>query len=121
MKPKEKRYRDKQIILRLTDYEKAVFTAKQFYAREKTMNDFIRKCVLQKEIFVIDMTLFRKTNTLLGNISNNVNQIARKVNTMAVIYRDDIRSLQKEINHLAKIVNKTHDYILSLIQKSEVS
>ncbi len=49
-------YRDKQLIVRLTHEEKQIFENKLAMSKLKSMSLFIRKCVLEKEIFVVDMT-----------------------------------------------------------------
>ena len=48
----------------------------------KTMSHFIRKSILEGDIFVVDL------QGLLCNATNNINQIAKRVNTTALIYSE---------------------------------
>ncbi len=65
-------------------------------SKSKSMGHFIRKSVLEAPpIFVIDMNIFRRLQTLIGKNSNNLNQIAKRVNSTGVIYREDIEDLKK--------------------------
>lgn len=54
------------------------------------MSLFIRKCVLEKEIYVVDMEPFRKLEGRLANIASNVNQVAKKDNATDEIDSKDI-------------------------------
>ena len=91
----ENRYRNNQLKIRLTDEELEIFKKKMEMSKSKDMSHFIRKCVLEKDIFVIDMSIFRGMQHLLGINANNINQIAKQANTTGIIYRDDIESIKR--------------------------
>ncbi len=40
--------------------------------------------------------------TLLGRNANNLNQIAKRVNTTGIIYREDIEDLKKENDDISR-------------------
>ena len=75
-----------KIKIYLTDEEKEIFKKKMKLANCKTMSRFIRKCVLEKEIYIVDLEPFRNLQWLLSNATNNINQIAKVTNTTGVIY-----------------------------------
>ena len=52
----ENRIRKNQLKIYLSDEEKQIFENKLAMSKLKSMSLFIRKCVLEKEIFVVDMT-----------------------------------------------------------------
>lgn len=60
-----------------------------------SMSHFIRKCVLEKNIFVIDMIIFKSIQLLLEINANNINNIAKRVNSTGVIYRYDIEDIKR--------------------------
>lgn len=62
------------------------------------MSHFIRKCVLEKEIYQVDLEPFRDLQGLLSNATNNINQIAKRVNSTGVIYKEDIGDIKKRLN-----------------------
>lgn len=68
----------------------------------RTMAHFLRKCVLEKEIYIVDLEPFRELQSLLANATNNINQIARATNITGVIYRDDIDFMKKEIEKISR-------------------
>lgn len=63
------------------------------------MSHFIRKCVLEKGIYQVDLEPFRDLQVLLSNATNNINQIAKRVNQTCIIYKDDIHDMKKVIEH----------------------
>ena len=74
----ENRTRNKQLIIRLTDEEKELFNAKMKQAKCRNMNQFVRKCVLEKEIYHVDLEPFRKLHEQFSNATSNINQIAKR-------------------------------------------
>ena len=58
-------YIDKQLIVRLTYEEKQIFENKLAMSKLKSMSLFIHKCVLEKEIFVVDMTSYYENSATL--------------------------------------------------------
>ncbi len=70
------------------------------------MSHFIRKCVLEKEIYQVDLEPFRDLQGLLSNATNNINQIAKRVNSTGVIYKDDINDIKMRLNISQKSYGK---------------
>lgn len=75
------RFRNERLEIKLTTEEKELFKKKLAMSKSKSMAHFIRKSVLEAPIFVIDMDVFRRIQTLIGKNSSNLNQIARRVNS----------------------------------------
>jgi len=76
------------------------------------MAHFIRKSVLEAPIYVIDMNVFRGLQTLIGKNSNNLNQIAKRVNTTGIIYIEDIEDLKKENDNVSKEIMKIQNILV---------
>jgi hypothetical protein len=106
------RYRNERIEIKLTKEEKEFFKEKQELSKAKSMGHFIRKCVLESPIFVIDMNEFRKMQTLIGRNANNLNQIAKRVNTTGIIYREDIEDLKKENDNISREILKIQNILV---------
>lgn len=105
------RYRKERIEIKLTKEEKEIFKKKLELSKSKSMGHFIRKSVLEAPIFVIDMNEFRKMQTLIGRNVNNLNQIAKRVNTTGVIYREDIEDLKKENDNISREIMKIQNIL----------
>ncbi|KAA9247963.1 hypothetical protein SABVI_1296 [Streptococcus anginosus] len=107
------RFRNERIEIKLTKEEKEVFEKKMRLANCKTMSHFLRKCVLEKEIYVVDLEPFRNLQWLLSNVTNNINQIAKRVNSTGIIYKEDINDMKKEIEHFSKELWQIHSLLLN--------
>ena len=78
----------------------------------KTMSHFLRKCVLEKEIYIVDLEPFRDLQGVLSNATNNINQIAKVTNTTDVIYKKDIDYMREKIEKLSKEIWDIHSLLL---------
>ena len=117
--PVENRERNIQLIVRLNDEEKALFEKKRKLAKCKNMSLFIRKCVLEKEIYIVDLEPFADLQGLLYNATNNINQIAKHINSTGIIYRDDINDMKKQIENFSKELWQIHTLLLNKAKESD--
>ena len=67
------RVRTERLEIKLTKEEKELFQAKMRQAKCKSMNHFLRKCVLEKEIYTVDLKPFNELQGLLANATSNIN------------------------------------------------
>lgn len=108
--------RKNQLKIYLTDEEKEIFEKKMKLANCKTMSHFLSKCVLEKEIYIVDLEPFRDLQWSLSNATNNINQIAKATNTTGVIYKKDIDYMREKIEKLAKEIWDIHSLLLNNIK-----
>ena len=113
----ENRVRKNQLKIYLSDQEKQIFENKLAMSKLKSMSFFIRKFVLEKEIFVVDMTPIMKIQQLLSNQANNINQIAKKININGVIYKNDINYIKQLNENLSEEISKIQSLIIKKIYK----
>ena len=88
------RTRNNGIYLMLSDDELKVLEKKYKLSNCKSMRQFIMKCILERNIFVLDMSMFRKMSASIGRITGNINQIAKRINQTGIIYKDDINDIR---------------------------
>ena len=96
------RTRKNGIYLMLSDDELEILEKKYHLSGCKTLRQFIMKCLLEKDIFVLDMKVFKDMSTNIGRITSNVNQIAKRVNSTGIIYKDDMNDLKKLLEKQGK-------------------
>ncbi len=104
------RIRNERLEIKLTEEEKALFEEKRKLSKCRNMSHFIRKCVLEKEIYQVDLEPFRDLQGLLSNATNNINQIAKRVNSTGVIYKEDVSDIKKRLNISQKSCGKFIHY-----------
>ena len=107
------RIRNERLEIKLTEEEKALFEEKRKLAKCRNMSYFIRKCVLEKEIYQVDLEPFRDLQGLLSNATSNINQIAKRVNSTGIIYKDDINDIKNQIEHFSKELWQIHSLLLN--------
>ncbi len=115
----ENRIRNNQLKIYLSNEEKELFEKKRQLAKCKNMSLFIRKCILEKEIYIVDLEPFRDIQGLLFNATNNLNQIAKRVNSTGVIYADDIKDMKNDIEHLSKEIWQIHSLLLNRTKRGD--
>ncbi len=115
----ENRRRNNQLKIYLSDEEKDLFEKKRQLAKCKNMSLFIRKCILEKEIYIVDLEPFRDIQGLLYNATNNLNQIAKRVNSTGIIYADDIKDMKNDIEHLSKEIWQIHSLLLNRTKQGD--
>ena len=96
------RVRTHGIYLMLSDDELKVLEKKYMLSGCKTLRQFIMKCIIGKDIFVLDMTVFWELSASIGRITGSINQIAKRVNSTAAIYKDDIIDIQELLKKQGK-------------------
>ena len=96
------RTRNNGIYLMLSDDELEILNKKYELSGCKTLRQFIMKCLLEKDVFVLDMQVFKDMSTNIGRITSNVNQIAKRVNSTGIIYKDDMNDLRKLLEKQGK-------------------
>lgn len=96
----ENRKREHQILFRVSEQEFKIILERMKLAGIQNRETYIRKMVLDGYILNVDFSDLRKVIVLLGNASNNLNQIAKRVNISNNIYKDDIKELQENYNKL---------------------
>ena len=98
------RTRNNGIYLMLSDDELKVLEKKYKLSNCKSMRQFIMKCILERHIFVLDMSMFREMSANIGRITGSINQIAKRVNQTGVIYKDDINDIRKLLIEQGKAI-----------------
>ncbi len=58
------------------------------------MSHFIRKTVLEKEIYEVDLEPLRDLYGTLSVATNKINQIVKRVNQTGIIYKSDIDDIK---------------------------
>lgn len=71
-----------------------------------------------KEIYVVDLEPFRNLQWLLSNATNNINQIAKATNTTGVIYKNEIETMNKQIEKLSREIWQIHSLLLNKSKES---
>ena len=79
---------------RVNEDEKYYIEKKMEAAGWKNFRNFVLHCLVRGEIVKLDLAEIREMNTLLRNVSNNINQIAARANSTCRVYDADLAEIQ---------------------------
>ena len=98
-----KEKRDEVIILRITKSEKNRIYEKMFGMGIRSLSAYIRKMALDGYCLHLDMPQLRRMAYLLQMCSNNLNQMAKRVNGNNQLYAADLDDLRTRLDELISI------------------
>jgi len=101
---------------RVNEDEKYFIEKKMKLAGWKNFRSFILNLLVRGEIIKLDIVEIREMNTLLRNISHNINQIAARANTTNRIYESDISEIQAKQSALWEQQNKIIAAIMKMTE-----
>ena len=90
----ESKKKNRYMQIRLSQEEYDAIEKKFQNSGMRSRSDFIRAMIFDGIIVYFDEKELRKTNQLIANIGNNINQIAVRVNSNGRIYDEDFAEIQ---------------------------
>ena len=98
-----KEKRDETIILRLSKTEKNRIYKKMLSMGIRSLSAYIRKMALDGYCLHLDLKELQRMAYLLQMCSNNLNQVAKRVNESGKIYSADLADLRTRLDELIEI------------------
>ena len=98
-----KRKRDMQLNFRVSAEELAVIEQKMSQFGTSNREAYLRKMALDGYCLNLDLPQLRKMSYLLQNCSNNLNQMAKRVNESNQLYAADLEDLRTRLDELIEI------------------
>ena len=93
------------LYFKVSPEEKAVINEKMAQLGIHTRRAYLRKMAVDGYAVRVDMADFKALVSLLRICSNNLNQIAKRVNSTGNLYAEDIADLQARYGALWTVVN----------------
>ena len=97
------------VKFRVNDEEFEFLKKKQMQSNCKTLSAFLRKISLMGAVYIVDMSEITEIRKYIKNISDNVNQIARAVNSQRSIYQEEIEEIQAELSGIQSRFREVFD------------
>jgi uncharacterized protein (DUF1778 family) len=88
------RPRNVNLAFRVTEEERGLIERRMKQAGMQNMRAFIVKQALEGRVIHIELDSVREMVRLLSNATNNINQIARRVNETGSVYAADLDGLR---------------------------
>ena len=103
---------------RVTEDEKQMILRRQAQTGIRNLRAYLLKMAVDGMVVNLDLSDVRECSRLLRNVSNNVNQIARRVNESGNVYAIDLTDIKARLSE----VHQQQDKIIrSLTQALEVA
>lgn len=100
------RNRPIQVKFRVTPEERQLIDRRMAQAGTLNMAAYLRKMAIDGYVVKLELPELRDLISLLRRISNNFNQIAKRVNSTSRIYAEDICEMKTQIEQTWAAVNK---------------
>lgn len=101
----KKRIRNELIKFYVTQEEKELIQQNMALLGTDNMSAFIRKMAIDGHVIKLDLPELKELVSLLRYTSNNVNQIAKRVNSTGRVYAEDLNEIKKSMESLWSTAN----------------
>lgn len=105
------RKRKNRVAINLTAEEKELFERKKKEAEAKSMAHFIRKKVLEIEIYEVDLSPFYDLQTDLRVLTDYTNQVAKSVNTTGILRKYEMDGMKERLAVVSEKLSAIHDLL----------
>ena len=100
------RYRKTPILFWVTDEEKQQIESRMELVGSSNMSAYLRKMALDGYVINLNIPELDETISLLRYSSNNINQIAKRVNATGVMIKNEVDEIQKSQSELWRMLDK---------------
>lgn len=99
----ENRKRNVQIIIRVTEEERALIEEKMQQIPTLNLSAYARKMLIDEYIITLDLQEVKGHTAQLQKIGVNVNQIAKRINETGRIYADDMDEMKRVMEEVWRL------------------
>ena len=98
------RLREKQINIRVTDYEYQQIRERMEKSGSSSLSEYIIDAATNGFLFNVDYSDIKALAYEINRIGNNINQIAHKINAEGSIYKEEIKEVQENVELIWKMI-----------------
>jgi hypothetical protein len=95
------------LTFRVSEEEKALVQRRMAQTNISNLRAYLLKMAVDGQVITVELDSVNECNRLLRNISNNINQIARRINETGNIYAADIEEIKTRQNEIWEQQSKT--------------
>ena len=99
----ENRKRNVQIIIRVTEEERALIEEKMQQIPTLNLSAYARKILIDGYIITLDLQEVKGHTAQLQKIGVNINQIAKRINETGRIYADDMDEIKRVMEEVWRL------------------
>lgn len=108
------RKRPIQVKFRVTPEERELISKRMKQVGTINMAAYLRKMAIDGYVVKLELPELRERISMLRRYNNNVNQIARRVNSTGRIYDDDIQEIKTQLEKIWEAENEILSKLASI-------
>ena len=108
------RKRPIQVKFRVTPEERELISKRMKQAGTINMAAYLRKMAIDGYVVKLELPELRERISMLRRYNNNLNQIARRVNSTGRIYDDDIQEIKTQLEKIWEAENEILSKLASI-------
>ena len=112
----ENRKRNVQIIIRVTEEERALIEEKMQQIPTLNLSAYARKILIDGYIITLDLQEVKGHTAQLQKIGVNINQIAKRINETGRIYADDMDEIKRAMEEVWRLERRLLRQFKSLMK-----
>ena len=98
------RVRDRQLKIWVTDYEYQLIQERMKASGSATLREFLVDAAANGFLINVDYSDIKALAYEVNRIGNNINQIAHKINSEGLIYKNQIKDVQEDVSMIWKLL-----------------
>lgn len=98
------RLRDRQLNIRVTDYEYQLIQERVKISGSSSLREFIVDAATNGFLINVDYSDIKSLAYEMNRIGNNINQIAHKINSEGAVYKNQIEEVQENVDLIWKMI-----------------
>jgi len=103
-----------EIHFRVSEAEYEMIKKKMELTKIQNLSAYLIKMAIDGNVFNLEIPEMKELLTMLGRYSNNLNQIAKRLNESKSIYAEDIKDMQEKQNEIYKMTKVLYLKLLNL-------
>lgn len=100
----EYRLRDKQLNIRVTEYEYQLIRDRMEKSGTATLREFLVEAATNGFLINVDYSDIKELSYEINKIGTNINQIAHKINSEGAVYKREIAEVQDKVDLIWKMI-----------------
>lgn len=98
------RLRERQLNIRVTEYEYQLIRERMEKSGTATLREFLVEVATNGFLINVDYSDIKQLSYEINRVGNNINQIAHRINSEGAVYKREIEEVQEKVDLIWKMI-----------------
>lgn len=98
------RLRERQLNIRVTEYEYQLIRERMEKSGTATLREFLVEAAMNGFLINVDYSDIKQLSYEINRVGNNINQIAHRINSEGAVYKREIEEVQEKVDLIWKMI-----------------